>query len=70
MWSIFEIFLINPLGGKQLFSYQVGDGCGAIKVRYLIEILKSQRGECLNVFWILGKREKRILVCDVDGGKE
>ena len=62
--SIFGIFLINPLGGKQLFSYQVWDGCGVIKVRYLIEILKSHRGGCLkisknlNVFWILGKREK------------
>ena len=49
--SIFGIFLINPLGGKQLFSYQVWDGCGVIRVRYLIEVLKTQR-ECLNIFKI------------------
>ena len=50
--SIFGIFLINPLGGKQLFSYQVWDGRGVIKVRYLIEVLKTQRGGCLKIFKI------------------
>ena len=49
--SIFGIFLINPLGGKQLFSYQVWDGCGVI--RYLIEVLKTQRGGCLKIFKII-----------------
>ena len=74
--SIFGIFLINPLGGKQLFSYQVWDGCGVIKVRYLIEVLKTQRGGCLKIFKIIGcildirLKRKKILVWDVDGGKE
>ena len=48
---LFTLFI--ALGGKQLFSYQVWDGCGVIKVRYLIEVLKSQRGGCLNIIKII-----------------